>query len=216
VEAELANIRLPQRRFFTTNDPVLTPALMDYFFNKRTQVFASLSDRQRLLLRSIYDRAEYRAILPAPSAGAQDLLSLRQHQRFSIRCPARLLVRSYDTVLVYPLQVIELSLHGFQAECPLPLPEGTRGSLEVDLGENEASVVDAAAVRRQEVGGLVSYGFHVPRPDLSWQRCVQALQTGSTHADLDTVQVLTLVASPSPAPSGWGDRAHTKASAVAE
>lgn len=216
VEAELANIRLPQRRFFTTNDPVMTPALMDYFFNQRTQVFDTLTDRQRLLLRSIYDRPEYRAVLPAPSAGAQDLLSLRQHQRFSIRCPARLLVRSYDTVLVYPLQVIELSLHGFQAECSLPLPEGTRGSVEVDLGENEAAVVDASAVRRQDSGGLVSYGFSVPRPDLAWQRCVQALQNGSTHADLDVVQVLALVPSVAQAPSGWGERPQTKAPAVAD
>jgi hypothetical protein len=66
VETRLPNIRLPQRRFFTTNDPVLTPAMMDHFFNRRTQVFASLNDRQRLLLRSIYDRPAYRAVLPAP------------------------------------------------------------------------------------------------------------------------------------------------------
>ena len=87
---------MPHRRFFTTNDPVLTPAMMDHFFNRRTQVFATLNDRQRLLLRSIYDRAEYRAVLPAPSQGADELVSLRQHQRFSIRCPARLMFLSVN------------------------------------------------------------------------------------------------------------------------
>jgi hypothetical protein len=97
-------------------------------------------------------------------------------------------VRSYDTVLHYPLQVIELSLHGFQAECALPLPEGTTGRVEVDLGENETAVAEATAVRRQAAGGLVTYGFAVPRPDAAWCRCVQALQTGSTHFDLDAVQ----------------------------
>ncbi len=195
VETRLANIRLPQRRFFTTNDPVLTPAMMDHFFNRRTQVFASLNDRQRLLLRSIYDRPAYRAVLPMPGAGAQDLIALRQHQRFSIRCPARLAVRSYDTLLHYPLQVIELSLHGFQAECALPLPEGTRGWVEVGLGENESAQAEATAVRRQEAGGLVTYGFAVPQPDPAWRRCVQALHTGSTHFDLDAVQP------PAPAPA---------------
>jgi len=208
VETRLANIRAPNRRFFTTNDPVLTPAMMDHFFNRRTQVFATLNDRQRLLLRSIYDRAEYRAVLPAPSQGADELVTLRQHQRFSIRCPARLSVRSYDTRLSFPLQVIELSLHGFQAECALPLPEGTRGWVEVDLGENETALAEATAVRRHEIGGQVFYGFAVPAPDAAWQRCVVALQTGSTHFDLDVVQ-------PSPAPRPHAERAVTAPHLVA-
>ncbi|OYU78371.1 MAG: hypothetical protein CFE45_29770, partial [Burkholderiales bacterium PBB5] len=49
----LANIQQPTRPLHTTNDPVLTPGLMDHFFNQRTQVFAGLDDRKRLLLRSI-------------------------------------------------------------------------------------------------------------------------------------------------------------------
>lgn len=202
VQTRLPNIRLPSRRFFTTNDPVLTPAMMDHFFNRRTQVFQTLTDRQRLLLRSIYDRPEYRAVLPAPSEGAQDLRVLRQHQRFSIRCPARLAVRSYDTTLAYPLQVIELSQHGFLAECALPLPEGTRGWVEVDLGANETARAEATAVRRQHGGGQVFYGFSVPQPDAAWQRCVQALHTGSTHFDLAAVQP------PAPARPAWRAALH--------
>ena len=189
VDTRLANIRVPSRRFFTTNDPVLTPAMMDHFFNRRTTVFQSLTDRQRLLLRSIYDHPAYQAVLPVPSDGAGELLTLRQHQRFSIRCPARLAVHSYDTRLTYPLQVIELSLHGFQAECVLPLPEGTRGWVEIELGQNETAMAEATAVRRHEAGGQVFYGFAVPEPDAAWQRCVVALQTGSIHSDLAAVQV---------------------------
>ncbi len=211
VQTRLANIRAPNRRFFTTNDPVLTPAMMDHFFNRRTAVFQTLNDRQRLLLRSIYDHPAYRAVLPSPSAGADELLTLRQHQRFSIRCPARLSVRSYDTRLAYPLQVIELSLHGFQAECALPLPEGTRGWVEIDLGENETALAEATAVRRHEAGGQVFYGFAVPQPDAAWQRCVVALQTGSTHSDLDAVQP----PAPPPRPAAGGQpRARAAALAV--
>jgi len=196
IEKTLPNIRTPSRRFFTTNDPVLTPAMMDHFFNRRTAVFQTLNDRQRLLLRSIYDHPDYRSVLPAPSQGADMLLTLRQHQRFSIRCPARLSVRSYDTRLSYPLQVIELSLHGFQAECALPLPEGTRGWVEIELGAKEFALAEATAVRRQEAGGQVFYGFAVPQPDLAWQRCVQALHSGSTHRDLARVQPLPTMAPP--------------------
>ena len=180
----LPNIQTPQRRFFTTNDPVLTPAMMDHFFNQRSDVFATLDDRKRLLLRSIYDHQAYDAVLPLPAPGARIGLALRRHQRFSIRCPARLVVSSYGSVLRYPLQVIEMSLHGFQAECAMLLPEGTWGRVEIDLGVNESACVQARAVRRQEVSGAVCYGFEVPDPDPAWRRCVQALQNGRTRADL--------------------------------
>ena len=200
VETRLPNIVAPSRRFFTTNDPVLTPATMDYFFNQRTQVLSALDDRKRLLLRSIYDDDAYATVLPPPTAGARIPPAIRRHQRFSIRCPARLSVRSYGTQLSYPLQVIELSLHGFQAECALPVPEGTRGRLEIKLGERETSVVEAIAVRRLEGAGAVYYGFSVPSPDAAWRTCVNALHSGRTHADLEPARPAAALPGPPLAP----------------
>ena len=184
VQHRLPNTTLPQRRFYTTNDPVLTPAMMDYFFNQRTQVLASLDDRKRLLLQSIYNDVGYAAVLPVPSATAQVRLTLREHQRFSIRCPARLQVASYGARLTFSLQVVELSLHGFLAECTAPLPEGTFGQVDINLGAHETASVRATAVRRSSESGVEYYGFWVPDPDAPWRRCVAALHAGQTHADL--------------------------------
>jgi hypothetical protein len=182
--APLANIQWPARPIHTTNDPVLTPAMMDYFFNQRTRVFRSLDDRKRLLLRSIYDHDSYAAVLPAPSGSAPPAAALRRHQRFSIRCPARLWVQGYGTRLAYPMQVIEMSMLGFQAECSSPLPEGTQGQLEIELGDSSTSAVEATTVRRVESGGSVFYGFSIAVPDAAWRRCVAALDAGRTQADL--------------------------------
>ena len=183
-DSQLPNIQAPSRRFFTTNDPVLTPAMMDYFFNQRTQVFSTLDDRKRLLLRSIYGGADYAAVLPAPQASQGADKAIRQHRRFSIRCPARLVVNSYGGSLSYPLQITDISHHGFRAECALPLPEGTTGRVEVALGRAESAQVEATALRRQDLAGVVAYGFWVPQPDDAWLRCVAALDAGQTHADL--------------------------------
>ena len=193
--SQLANIVAPKRRFHTTNDPVLTPLMMDYFFNQRTRVFDGLDDRKRLLLRSIYDDPSYAAVLPAPGSSSASRMALREHQRFSIRCPARLRVASYGARLTYQLKVIELSLTGFQAECEAPLPEGTFGLVEVELGEHETAHVKAMAVRRSKSGGVEFYGFKVSEPDLAWRRCVQALQCGRTHADLALSPAIKLPAS---------------------
>lgn len=50
-QVKLPNIQFPNRRFYTTNDPVLTPELLDYFFNVRTKTFDNLSDRSEPGLR---------------------------------------------------------------------------------------------------------------------------------------------------------------------
>lgn len=195
----MPNIRWPARRFHTTNDPVLTPAMMDYFFNQRTQVFDTLDDRKRQLLRSIYDLDDYAGVLPMPRAVAVPDAGLRRHQRFSLRCPAQLEVASYGASIAYPLQVIELSRHGFLAECPTPLPEGTTGVLTVDLGTADTAVVEARAVRCHVSQGVTYHGFQVLHPDEAWQRCVDALHSGRTHRDL-VAGMPAPVAEPTPAP----------------
>ena len=63
-EVKLPNIQLPQRRYYTTNDPVLTPDLLDHFFNVRTTCFASLNEHKKELLHSIYDLPDYDQVLP--------------------------------------------------------------------------------------------------------------------------------------------------------
>lgn len=184
VEIKLPNIQAPHRPFFTTNDPVMTPAMLDYFFNQRSQVFARLNDRQRLLLSSIYDDPDYQAVLPFPSTQPTTVQALRRHQRYSIRCPARLTVEVGGARRTWQLQVIELSLHGFQAEVAQPLAEGVEGRVEVELGRDETAVVQATALRRHEADGVIFFGFYLPEPDEPWRRCVAALEVGRTHADL--------------------------------
>ena len=93
-------------------------------------------------------------------------------------------MQAYGSRLAYPMQVIELSKHGFQAECATPLPEGTQGEVEIELGEHETTTVQATAVRRVETDGNVYYGFLVPAPDDAWQRYVNALNVGRTQAEL--------------------------------
>lgn len=91
VGLRLPNIKLPKRRYFTTNDPVMTPALLDHFFNQRSPVFQELDDRRKSLLWSIYEIYEYRRVLPMLDSASTTVQShpLRRHQRFSCAAPPR-------------------------------------------------------------------------------------------------------------------------------
>lgn len=193
MELKLPNIVEPNRRYFTTNDPVLTPELLDYFFNQRTQGFAEMDERKQSLLHAIYDLPAYEAILPKVAPVTAEQHPLRQHRRFSIKCPAKLDVAKVPTVTVtldeHRLQVVELSRNGFQARAQTPLPLNVWGRARVQLGRDEMSTVQAMAVRASANGHDGYYGFKLDEPDLAWRKCVRALESGQTHGDLDRASV---------------------------
>jgi GNAT superfamily N-acetyltransferase len=185
VRTKLPNIVLPQRRYHTTNDPVMTAELLDYFFNQRTQVFEHLTDREKMLLQSIYDQPEHQAILPqmtdAPKSGAE----LRQHQRYSLKCPGNFLIQANGKVMAATLRVVELSIFGFLAHSDTEIPTRVWGDATIQLGNAEQSTVQAMAVRGKKSGNRNFYGFTLAEPDDAWRKFVGALTTGITHEDLE-------------------------------
>jgi GNAT superfamily N-acetyltransferase len=184
VETKLPNIQIPHRRFFTTNDPVLTPDLIDYFFNQKTSVFAELSDRKKALLHLIYDLPAYRGILPVlPEQSV--VQQIRQHRRFSVKCPARL--SNANPLLEKPIniEVNEVSRYGFRARIAQQIPADTWLNATVQLGLNEVSRLTVQAVQETDVDDQHYCGFRIGEPDLVWRKFVTALYEGHTHTDLD-------------------------------
>ena len=181
VKTKLKNIILPTRRYFTTNDPVMTPEILDYFFNQRTQVFAHLSDHEKRLLASIYDMPHYQTVLPAfaqPGAAQQ---GIRQHQRYSLKCRGELVIGGQ----IVALQLVELSSDGFQAHAKSDVPLHVWSSVHIQMGHSEASTMQVMAVRGEAHGDYHYYGFKLGQPDLAWRKFVSALQSGITAKDLD-------------------------------
>jgi GNAT superfamily N-acetyltransferase len=178
MELELPHIQLPRRRYFTTNDPVMTPELLDYFFNQKTPGFARLDARKKALLHTIYNLPEYQSVLPgiAPATGTAH--PLRAHPRYSLKCPAELQLARAEGTEIHTLDVIEISSGGFQAYCASTLPPQVWGGVVVHLGEGEQSSVQAMVVRAKD--GF--YGFKIATPDAVWLRCVRVLESGTTHA----------------------------------
>lgn len=180
----LPNIKLPVRRYHTTNDPVMTPALLDHFFNIKSPLLNGLDDRKKTLLWSIYSMVEYRAVLPMLTGRVLEAHPLRLHQRYSIRCPAEVRIIFPEGFRNYVVQVIEVSLGGFQAECKIEVPIDVEGLATVDLGQRERSVVTVRIIRRKEIEGMIFYGFKLIESDACWRDCVAALEVGLTSRDL--------------------------------
>jgi GNAT superfamily N-acetyltransferase len=183
----LPNIEPPNRRYFTTNDPVMTPAMLDYFFNRRQGGFESFDERKRMLLHEIYDLDAYRHVLPPVPQAPQVAATLRRHTRYSLKCPGKLEINTQaEPGKSFGLHLTELSREGFQAESDFGMPlDMVEGTVTIELGEEERSVIKAKVVRKipSEFGEF--YGFHVEQTDPAWERCVDALQRSQTSSDLN-------------------------------
>ena len=181
---KLPNIVQPARRYFTTNDPVMTPELLDYFFNQRTDQFAPLDDRKKLILHTVYDLPDYRAVLPALQVPLADQSALRRHPRFSLKCKASFQFASGGTTQTAALQVIDISAEGFQAHARLPLSVQASGEAQIQLGSNDLATVRAVVMRGKRYDDFGLYGFKLLESDRVWQKCVAALQSSKTYHEL--------------------------------
>ena len=180
-ECQLANIQHPTQPYYTTNHPVLTPELMDHFFNRRTRVFDGLDDQRRCLLRSIYALDAYAPVLPAVSPEAAERFATGHEDRFSLRCPAQMLVEAGRSIA---MSVTRLADEVFEAESTHVLPQTARSRVVVQLGRTVQSVVTATVNLMKELPAIRHYTFRIENPDAAWERCVNALRHGQTHADL--------------------------------
>lgn len=183
VELAMPNIQFPDKRFFTSTDPVMTPELLDYFFNRRTRVFAATSRRERRLLHKIYDLPGYRHVLPpleSKPAGSGDA---RRHRRFTVTCPADIVYADGSAIDTIGLTIVECSVRAFRARAERPLPLSAWGEVRVDLGRCDTSTLWVRAIRmtRNELTYIVEIG----KTDESWLKFVNALYKGATNADLE-------------------------------
>ena len=185
VQTVLPNIVEPSRRYFTTNDPVMTPELLDYFFNQRTRVFANLEERKKGLLHDIYNLPAYQNVLPGMRIGKPNEYQHREHERYSVKCPGTFEVIATEHQEPFKVMIIELSAFSFQAICKTNLPLNIWGQANIQLGQNEKSHVKVMVINDRETQFGKSFTFKVSEPDLAWRKFFNALNAGITHDDLE-------------------------------
>jgi GNAT superfamily N-acetyltransferase len=156
-KVRLPNIVLPGRRYFTTNDPVMTTDLLDHFFNQRTQVFEGLGMARAHLLRSIYNLPEHR----------MDAAEHRRRPGFGKWLAGRSqAARATPLFLQLPGGFLDTADRGSDAHC-------------------KTLSVRAIVVRGKVRSGKQFYAFLLAEPDEAWLKFVGALTAGTTTGDLD-------------------------------
>jgi hypothetical protein len=165
-----AQFQFPDRNYFKVSDPVMTPDLMNYFFNNRTQVFANLPEGQKTILRSIYAHSPgYLDLLPE-ATGNRWPVRRRHYHRFQTQCPGNLAILPIG--LASPMKVVEVSEKGFLANIEIEAHIGQRARVRIQVSDFESIEADAIVVWKGENS---RYGFTLLSDSTNWSRFIRHL-----------------------------------------
>ena len=130
----------------------MTPDLLDYFFNQRTR-FSEIWTRDEnpccKRYTSLNRISMYCHAVPVAMTNQE---ILRQHTRYSVKCPGTLSVQASSVQETYNVMVTELSEFGFKAVSSMPLPVDTWCDASIQLGKTELSALKVMVVRQSETG----------------------------------------------------------------
>ena len=167
-ENELDNFYFPKRNLLSIDDPVMTPDLLDYFFNQCSSVLADMNDTERFALWQMYTRDDYRKILPKPAAEIWNGRSLRAN-RFDVSCHGRLAIPGRSDIIV---KVKNVSMVGIGCVMHRRLRRGEEYFMEIDLGHGEYAELSVVLAWLKPDG---SCGLLISKSSASWASFIDHL-----------------------------------------
>jgi hypothetical protein len=151
VKLDLPHFTFPERNFNKSSDPVMTPDMLNYFFIKKSTVFADLNIQEKMALASSYPSLQYKRVLPEVQ---------RKFLRHAVNIKAR--HRGSEELT---LTILDISLVGICVATQQTRLNGIL-DLEVPVAENKVSRVKGE-VRWKDWDRNI-FGIHLTSTDQNW------------------------------------------------
>lgn len=160
IKTKISNFEFPDREYVKSCDPVMTPSMLDYFFNQRSEVFKNISENDSAVLWGAYPLQKYAEVLPA---------SHRQSRK-SVRYPVHIRATSRSDVLsIY--RVLDVSPMGLCVSGPLETRE--HFELDIAVSETKRAKLKVKVQWRNENGNLM--GLQIVSHNQVWEDFVNYL-----------------------------------------
>lgn len=174
----------PERNYKTVNDPVMTPMLLDYFFNQQTTVFQDLDQRERAIFAALYSHKTYRGVIPVSENVS--LLDLnRKEIRFEVQCKGRIIIPGSNRIV--KMTVFDVSATGFRARLESQIRFGSQMHMNIAVGDFE--IADVVGHPIWENRDEQIYGFLITESSENWKSFVAQLQKELHHASRSIVPI---------------------------
>lgn len=114
----------------------MTPEMLDYFFNQKTDLFSTLSDNERYIITGIYKHSGYANILNGSKTKSNNF-NHRKHNRYEVNCKGRITLSAGKRLI--QMTIKDVSLNGFKAFQEDSIRFGNILSFKVEIGEFEVA-----------------------------------------------------------------------------
>ena len=182
-EHQFASFEFPDRSYFKISDPIMTPELLEYFFNEKTNVFQSLPDRERAALFTLYKSECYRKVLPKPSF-KYDFDNSRRSPRHDVGCHGRIV---FSQKRMIKMRVRDVSLKGFKAILDSPIRFGEKLTINIALADFDIAELTGWPVWQ---GSNNAYGFILESWSPNWEEFVVELEAELNQSSMAEARLL--------------------------
>lgn len=172
VTLKIDTFEFPNRNFAKISDPVMTPQLLDHFFNQKTQVFSEMSDFEKHIVHQLYDSRDYKQYLP-PITQSKIMGQIRRSKRFEVECPGRIIMKDYEMSPI-AMTLKNVATDSFGAVVDRGLRQNQTYTIQVAMGQFEVFNLKARPIRKGE-GGY--YGFKIIDEPAEWKEFISKLNS---------------------------------------
>ena len=167
-ETSFSNFHFPKRNNAYIADPVMTPGLLDYFFNQKTSCFQNLSEQESRSLHALYNDELYQSVLPA-IAKTEASSDGREKKRFEVSCDAKLIPPGASEI---PVANKSVSLSGITALMHRKIRFTEEYVMLIDIGRHDPAELLVVPVWMGEDG---SCGFAIAQSPPAWTQFIDAI-----------------------------------------
>lgn len=164
---QIDNFKYPDRNLFVTDDNILTPEMIRYFFIEKTNVFKDLPTNQKNIIKDLYRSKNFEDVFNH-AEDEQRTKSLfkekeRRTNRFSVNLKTSVVI---DDVLIFgTCKILNASLFGIQISIPRGLELNKRIKLKIKI--NEFKIIELNARVRRIVDHQI-YGAIITGEATEW------------------------------------------------
>ena len=163
----------PEREFHQISDPIMTPQLLDHFFNKKTDIFARMEEPERGRIARLYNHKKYREVFPE-NEWDREITRTDRQKRFDVNCEGRICLSKN---IIISIKVLNVSHEGLCAIVPRKLRYGETLFANVAVGQWEIADLKVFPVWNKDE----QYGFKVDESSENWKKFIAHLNSTLLH-----------------------------------
>ena len=185
-KTNLDNFKYPDRNLFVTDDNILTPEMVRYFFVQKTNVFKNLPKNQKDIIKDFYRSKNFEDVFEH-AENEERTKSLfknkeRRTNRFSVNLKTSVSIN--NTIIFGTSKILNASLFGIQISIPKNL--GLNDLIELRIKINEFKIITLNARIRRLVGGQI-YGAIITGEATDWFKEISSLVKNYEDIQVDQV-----------------------------